>query len=58
MEDLYIELEYRGKGFSKKLLAFIANLFIERDCSRIEWWVIDWNEPSIDFYESIGDTYG
>lgn len=54
LEDLYIEPKYRGKGFGKKLLAFLANLCIERDCGRLEWWVLDWNKPSIDFYMSIG----
>ncbi len=53
LEDLYIEPEYRGRGFGKKLLAFLANLCMERDCGRLEWWVLDWNKPSIDFYKSI-----
>ncbi len=54
LEDLYVRPEYRGKGFGKKLLAYLANLCIKRDCGRLEWWVLDWNKPSIDFYKSIG----
>ena len=54
LEDLYIRPEMRGRGYGKTLLAFLAKLAIERNCGRFEWWCIDWNEPSIDFYKSIG----
>jgi len=54
LEDIYINPEWRGKGFGKSLLAFIAKLAVERDCTRVEWSVLDWNEPSIQFYRSIG----
>lgn len=54
LEDLYIRPEKRGKGYGKKLLAFLAKLALDRDCGRFEWWCIDWNEPSINFYKSIG----
>lgn len=54
LEDLYIRPEMRGKGYGKTLLAFLAKLAIERKCGRFEWWCIDWNEPSINFYKSIG----
>ena len=54
LEDLYVKPEYRGKGFGKKLLAFLADLTVKRDCGRLEWWVLDWNKPSIEFYESLG----
>ena len=54
LEDLYIKPEMRGRGFGKTLLAFLANLAKERKCGRFEWWCIDWNEPSINFYKSLG----
>ncbi len=54
LEDLYIRPEMRGRGYGKKLLAFLAKLALERNCGRFEWWCIDWNKPSIDFYKSIG----
>lgn len=54
LEDLYIRPEMRGKGYGKLLLAFLARLAKERNCGRFEWWCIDWNQPSIDFYKSIG----
>ena len=54
LEDLYIRPEMRGRGYGKTLLAFLAKLAIKRKCGRFEWWCIDWNEPSINFYKSIG----
>ncbi|MBU5313386.1 GNAT family N-acetyltransferase [Tissierella carlieri] len=54
LEDLYIRPEMRGKGYGKIFLSFLAKLAIERNCGRFEWWCIDWNEPSINFYKSIG----
>lgn len=54
LEDLYIRPEMRGRGYGKTLLSFLANLALERNCGRFEWWCIDWNEPSIEFYKSIG----
>ncbi len=54
LEDLYIRPEMRGRGYGKTLLAFLAKLAVERNCGRFEWWCIDWNEPSINFYKSIG----
>ncbi len=54
LEDLYVSPEYRGKGFGKILLKYLANLAVERDCGRLEWWVLDWNESAIDFYKSLG----
>jgi GNAT superfamily N-acetyltransferase len=53
LEDLYVPPEKRGQGAGKALLAFIANLAIERGCKRFEWAVLDWNEPAIRFYESL-----
>lgn len=54
LEDLYVQPQMRGKGFGKCLLAHLANLAVERNCTRVEWSVLDWNEPSIQFYRSIG----
>ncbi len=54
LEDLYVQPASRGKGFGKMLLAYLAQLAVERNCTRVEWSVLDWNEPSIQFYRSIG----
>ena len=54
LEDLFVVPEARGKGVGKALLVRLAQLALERDCARFEWWVLDWNEPAIDFYRSIG----
>jgi GNAT superfamily N-acetyltransferase len=56
LEDLFVEPAHRGKGFGKALLRALARLAIERDCGRLEWAVLDWNEPSIQFYKAIGAT--
>lgn len=54
LEDLFVEPAHRGAGIGKALLARLAALARERDCGRLEWRVLDWNEPSIRFYESLG----
>ena len=54
LEDLFVLEEHRGKGYGTKLLARLASLALERDCGRLEWAVLDWNEPSIEFYKSLG----
>ena len=54
LEDLFVRPEALGKGLGKALLAELARIAVERDCARLEWWVLDWNEPSIGFYESLG----
>jgi len=54
LEDLFILPEHRSKGYGKKLLKYLANIAIERDCARFEWCVLDWNRPSIKFYEKQG----
>ncbi|HUX52422.1 MAG TPA: GNAT family N-acetyltransferase [Spirochaetia bacterium] len=54
LEDLFVVPEMRGKGFGKSLLAVLGKLAIERDCSRLEWWCLDWNRKSIDFYLKMG----
>lgn len=56
LEDLYVKTEERGKGFGKALLAYLARLAVDQKCERYEWAVLDWNEPSINFYESFGAT--
>ena len=54
LEDLYVDPEYRGKGYGKALLKKLAAIAVERSCGRMEWWCLDWNRPSIDFYQSLG----
>lgn len=54
LEDLYVPEHYRGKGIGKALLVRLAQIAKERRCGRLEWWVLDWNEPAIRFYKSIG----
>ena len=54
LEDLFVKEEYRGRGYGKKMLQFLAKLAWERDCGRLEWAVLDWNTPAIDFYKSLG----
>ncbi len=54
LEDLFVAPGARGKGVGKALLVRLARLALERDCARLEWWVLDWNQPAIDFYRSIG----
>ncbi|MFH0756161.1 MAG: GNAT family N-acetyltransferase [Bacteroidota bacterium] len=54
LEDLFVLEEYRGKGFGKTLLAYLAQLALKMNCGRLEWAVLDWNEPSISFYKSLG----
>lgn len=56
LEDLYVKEECRSMGFGTRLLAFLANLAQERGCGRLEWWCLDWNEPSIGFYKSLGSV--
>lgn len=54
LEDLFVRPEHRGRGIGKALLARLAGLALERGCGRLEWAVLDWNEPSIGFYRSLG----
>ena len=54
LEDLYVKPEFRGKGYGKGLLKELARIAVERGCGRLEWWCLDSNHPSIDFYRSIG----
>lgn len=54
LEDLYVKPKARSNGISKKMLSFLARLAIERNCRRLEWWVLDWNEDAIGFYKRLG----
>jgi GNAT superfamily N-acetyltransferase len=54
LEDLFVDPTQRGKGYGKALLQRLAALAVERGCGRLEWSVLDWNKPSIDFYLSLG----
>lgn len=54
IEDLFVNPEMRGNGMGKAILIWLAKLARERKCGRIEWWVLNWNEPSINFYRHIG----
>ena len=56
LEDLFVEPPHRGAGIGKALLRKLAALAMERGCGRFEWRVLDWNEPSIRFYQSLGAT--
>jgi GNAT superfamily N-acetyltransferase len=54
LEDLYIEPEYRGRGYGLALLKHLAKICVDRGYGRFQWWVLDWNTPSIEFYKSQG----
>jgi GNAT superfamily N-acetyltransferase len=54
LEDLFVKPEWRGHGIGKRLLIHLARLAVERECGRFEWSVLDWNEPAIGFYRSLG----
>jgi GNAT superfamily N-acetyltransferase len=54
LEDLFVRPSVRGKGVGRKLLVYLAQLAVERGCGRLEWAVLNWNEPAIRFYENLG----
>ena len=54
LEDLYVREEYRGRGYGKAILKKLASIAVERGCGRLEWSCLDWNQPRIDFYLSLG----
>ena len=56
LEDLFVRPDARGSGLGKALLGTLAALAVERDCARLEWSVLDWNTPAIDFYKALGAT--
>ena len=53
LDDLYVREQYRGLGYGKALLAHLAQICVERDYPRLDWWVLDWN-PAVEFYRRIG----
>ncbi len=57
LEDLFVRPEARSSGLGKALLSHLAALAVERDCARLEWWVLDWNEPAIGFYKKLGARF-
>ena len=54
LEDIFVIPKLRGRGIGRVMLSFLARLAVERGCGRLEWWVLDWNEPAIRFYERLG----
>lgn len=54
LEDLYVKPEFRGRGIGKAIFRELGRIARERKCGRLEWWCLDWNEPSIRFYKSLG----
>ncbi len=54
LEDLYVKPEMRGKGIGQIILSYLGKLAVERNCGRLEWWCLDWNVSSIEFYKRMG----
>ncbi|MDI6453310.1 GNAT family N-acetyltransferase [Peloplasma aerotolerans] len=54
LEDLFVYESYRNKGYGKQMLSYLAKIAVERNCDRLDWWCLDWNTPSIEFYEKMG----
>jgi GNAT superfamily N-acetyltransferase len=54
LEDLFVRPQFRGRGYGKALLVHLASICEERGYGRFQWWVLDWNTPSIEFYKSLG----
>lgn len=54
IEDLYVDEPFRRRGFGSALLRYVAGLAVQRQCGRLEWSVLDWNEPAIQFYKKLG----
>lgn len=54
LEDLFVRKEHRGNGYGKSLLEFLARLAVDKNCGRLEWSVLNWNEPAINFYKQLG----
>ena len=54
LEDLYVRPEYHGRGCGTAFLKRLAKIAVERGCGRLEWWCLDWNKPSIEFYRAMG----
>ena len=56
LEDLFVRPEWRGRGFGRRMLTHLASIAVQRGCGRMEWSVLDWNEPAIGFYRGLGAT--
>ena len=54
LEDLFVKPEARGRGYGKAMLVRLATIAVDRGCGRLEWWVLDWNAPAIEFYKKMG----
>ena len=54
LEDLFVKPDYRGKGYGKTLLSFLGKIAVDRNCGRLDWWCLDWNTSSIEFYKEMG----
>ncbi|MGH7833611.1 MAG: GNAT family N-acetyltransferase, partial [Candidatus Binatia bacterium] len=54
IEDIFVLPEWRRKGLGRQILVYVARLAVERNCGRVEWSVLDWNEPAIRFYRRLG----
>jgi GNAT superfamily N-acetyltransferase len=54
LEDLYVRPGYRGLGLGQALMAELARICVDRGYARLEWWVLDWNTPAIEFYSALG----
>ena len=54
LEDLYVRPQHRGLGLGRRLMSELARICLDRGYARLEWWVLDWNEPAIDFYDRLG----
>jgi len=57
LEDLFVHPEFRGRGIGKALLERVAQIAVERNCARLKWEVLDWNQPAIDFYAAMGAEF-
>ena len=57
LEDLFVKSGYREKGCGKVMLSYLAKLAIKRKCGRLEWWVLDWNKPAIEFYKNYSTVF-
>ena len=54
LEDLFVKPAFRGRGIGRELLSCLARIALDRECGRLEWWVLDWNDPAISFYKNLG----
>jgi len=56
LEDLFVKPEMRGKGYGKRMFSYLAKIAVERDCGRLEWACLNWNEPAVNFYKKLDAT--